>query len=77
MRRNREISTLWWNIIDIIGPSKKWPKAVRKQFWQKNWNHEERIKVAVFVYINGVNPLICMSGFNYTGISTAKVVGII
>ena len=55
---NRGIFTLWWNIIDIIGPINKWPKAIRRLFWKKNWNHEERFKIVIFIYINGLNPTI-------------------
>ena len=54
----REISKLWLNIIDIIGTINLWPKDVRKLFWEKNWDHEQKFKVAVFVYINGLNPLL-------------------
>ena len=35
-------------------------KSCQTALLEKNWNHEERFKIAVFVYIiiNGVNPLI-------------------
>ena len=72
MRSNREIYTLWWNIIDIIGPSQKWPKSVRKLFWKKDWNHEQRFKVALFIYINGVNPLILFEWIHVYGNITSK-----
>ena len=57
MNRNSEISRLWFNIIDIVGPINLCPKDIRKLFWEKNWNDEHRFKVALFVYINGLNPV--------------------
>ena len=56
--RLREISRLWLNVIDVIGPINLWPKDVRKLFWKKNGTLEGGFKVAVFVYINGLNPLL-------------------
>ena len=58
MNRNSEISRLWFNIIDIIGPINLWPKDIRKLFWEKHWNNKHRFKVAVFAYINGLNPVL-------------------
>ena len=56
MNHRSEISRLWLNIIDIIGPIHLWPKDIRKLFWEKHWTNKQRFKIAVFAYINGLNP---------------------
>ena len=58
MNRHSEISRLWFNIIDIIGPINLWLKDIRKLFMEKHWNNKHRFKVAVFTYINGLNPVL-------------------
>ena len=56
--KNREIYEKWVEIQDLIGPASKWPFLIRKLFWQQNIKHFERLLVAAFVYVNGLNPLI-------------------
>lgn len=54
--RNREIYNLWQTIQDIIGDKSKWPRKIRALFWTRNLKHFDRCIVAVFVYVNGLNP---------------------
>ena len=56
MNHRSEKSRLWLDIIDIIGPIHLWPKDIRKLFWEKHWTNKQRFKIAVFVFINGLNP---------------------
>ena len=56
MNHRSEKSRLWLDIIDIIGPIHLWPKDIRKLFWEKHWTNKQRFKIAVFAYINGLNP---------------------
>ena len=58
MNHRTEITRLWLEIIDIIGPIHLWPKDIRNLFWEKNWSNKQRFKVTVFSYINGINPLL-------------------
>jgi hypothetical protein len=50
--------SLWRDIQDIIGPASHWPKRMRTLFWSKNIKHFDRIILATFVYVNGLNPYI-------------------
>ena len=56
--KNRETYEKWIEIQDLNGPASKWPFSIRKLFWQQNIKHFERLFVAVFVYVNGLNPSI-------------------
>ena len=56
MNHRTEITRLWLEIIDIIGPIHLWPKDIRQLFWEKHWTNKQRFKIAVFAYINGLNP---------------------
>lgn len=58
--RNKEIYNQRSCIQDIVGPAKLWPLFIRCLFWTKNLKHFERILIATFVYINGLNPTIFM-----------------
>ena len=49
--------TLWDDILDIIGPVKKWPPKMRNLFFKQGLSHFERLKVCAFVYVNGLNPV--------------------
>ena len=58
---------LWCDIQDVIGNASQWPKEMRRLFWTKNVTHWNRIMLATFVFVNGLNPTIflewvdCMS----------------
>jgi hypothetical protein len=43
-------------IQDIIGPATLWPRAVRQYFWAPHLNHWQRIRLAAFIWVNGLNP---------------------
>ena len=53
--RNKLIYEKWTDIQDIIGSAQYWPYKIRL-FWNININHWERILLATFVYVNGLNP---------------------
>ena len=54
--------TLWDDILDIIGPVKKWPPKMRNLFFKQGLSHFERLKVCTFVYVNGLNPVMFLNG---------------
>ena len=56
--KNRMIFEKWTDIQEIIGPANKWPVLVRKLFWKGNIQHFDRLLVASFVFVNGLNPVI-------------------
>ena len=66
--RNREIYEMWRDIQDLIGPARTWPYNVRRYFWTQNLKHFERIVLAVFVWINGLNPEILMEWCHLKGL---------
>lgn len=49
---------IWKDMQEIIGPASFWPERIRKLFWSKNIKHFDRLLVATFVHINGLNPYI-------------------
>ena len=49
---------LWQDIQDIIGPANKWPRSIRKNFWNQNIKHFDRILLAAFVFVNALNPVV-------------------
>lgn len=51
---------LWRDIEDQIGPAGAWPRNIRRLFWEKNVVHWQRIILATFVYVNGLNPVVFM-----------------
>ena len=54
--RNKEIYTQWMDIQDVIGKASKWPHHIRKLFWTHNIRNFDRLLVATFVRVNGLNP---------------------
>ena len=55
---NTQVYQLWQDILDIVGPVSRWPTEIRRFFWTRNWGYDERFQVAVFAYVNGLNPVI-------------------
>ena len=51
-----ETYCLWRDIQDIIGIASEWPRNIRRLFWGKSLHYWERIQVAAFVWVNGLNP---------------------
>jgi len=47
---------LWAEIQDIIGPASRWPRHIRRNFWATHLTHWDRICMAAFMWINGLNP---------------------
>ena len=43
---------------EIIGPATHWPHLIRRLFWTQNLNHFQRLLVASFVFVNGLNPVV-------------------
>ena len=44
---------------DLVGPSHRWPRSLRRMvFAQLHLNNTDRFTVIVFLYRNGVNPVI-------------------
>ena len=55
---NRLVYENWMVIQDIIGDAKLWPIKIRSLFWTPCIKHFDRIILAAFVYVNGLNPII-------------------
>ena len=55
--KNRHIYNSWIDMQKIIGDASKWPKNIRKLFWTRGVKHFDRILLATFVIVNGVNPV--------------------
>ena len=51
-----EIVTMWYDILDIIGPTRNWPPDIRNLFFKTKLTHIERLKLYTFVNVNGLNP---------------------
>ena len=51
-----DIVTLWYDILDIIGPVRNWPPSIRNLFFKNNLTHTEILKLATFGFVNGLNP---------------------
>ena len=56
MSNNRLIYESWRDIQEIIGDAHKWPAIVRKLFWTQGVKHFDRLILATFVLVNGMNP---------------------
>ena len=57
--------TLWDDILDIIGPVKKWPPKMGNLFFKQGLSHFERLKVCTFMYVNGLNPVMFFEWANF------------
>ena len=51
---------LWTDLQDIIGKANLWPLKIRKLFWTRNVKHFDRLLIAAFAYVNGLNPVVFM-----------------
>ena len=51
-----DIVTLWYDILDIIGPVRNWPPSIRNLFFKNNLTHTEILKLGTFAFVNGLNP---------------------
>ena len=56
--RNRQIYELWRDIQDIVGSASLWPYKIRRLFWTEGVQHFDRILLATFVLVNGLNPVV-------------------
>lgn len=45
---------LWHDIQEIVGSASLWPQFVRKLFWTPNLRHFQRVLLATFVFVNGL-----------------------
>ena len=66
--RNRMIYELWMDIQDIIGSASLWPHRIRRLFWKQGVKHFERILLATFVLVNGLNPVVFMEWARLVGL---------
>lgn len=51
---------LWGEIVDNIGPLREWPPKIRNLFFQENIRHSDRFKVAIFAFVNGLDPALLL-----------------
>lgn len=68
MSRNQQIYQSWMEIQDLIGEAKLWPKFIRELFWRKRLLHWDRIVLATFCYINGLDPVILTEWIGLLGL---------
>ena len=66
--RNRQIYELWTDIQDIIGSASLWPYRIRRLFWKQGVQHLDRILLATFVLVNGLNPEVFMEWARLIGL---------
>ena len=52
---NRE-QELWALMQCLIGVASLWPVMIRRLFWTPSINHFERVLIATFVFVNGIEP---------------------
>ena len=60
------------SIQNIVGPARDWPFLIRRLFWTKNMRHFQRILIATFVYVNGLNPVIFMEWADQLNLARGK-----
>ena len=46
----------WRDIQYIIGEASRWPVMIRRLFWTQGVKHFDRLILATFVLVNGLNP---------------------
>lgn len=56
-RRERDA---WLDIQDVIGSASLWPQRIRSLFWTRPLKHWDRIQLAAFAWVNGLNPIILL-----------------
>lgn len=54
----------WSDIQDVIGPAEKWPAKIRSFFWRDHLGHWERLELASFTWVNGLNPEVLFDFFD-------------
>ena len=59
-------------IQDIIGNKSHWPRKIRKLFWNNDIKHFERILMATFVFVNGLNPVVYEEWLTLIGVNEVK-----
>lgn len=52
---SNEIVTLWYDILDIIGPIDSWPPEIKILFFKTKLSHTEILKLCTFINVNGLN----------------------
>lgn len=50
---------------DLIGPSSRWPNAIKTTFWKKHWKYPDRFKMVCFFEVNGVPPALVHQWVNF------------
>ena len=58
--RNRQILRAWTDIQEIISPAHLWPFCLQRLFWTWNLIHLNRLLLATFCFVNGLNPQISL-----------------
>ena len=56
MPRHGKQYSVWSSIVEIVGPITDWPVKIRKLFWTKHISNFQRLILATFIFVNGLNP---------------------
>ena len=70
MSKNKKIYESWVDIQDIIGNASLWPLKIRRLFWKQGVKHFDRILLATFVYVNGLNPEVFLDWARLIGLGS-------
>jgi hypothetical protein len=57
----------WQMAQDLIGPADRWPKFVRKLFWESRLSYRERLILVCFAFNNGLSFHALMNCLRFTG----------
>ena len=57
----------WLALQDVIGPASTFPPFIRRFFWKRELYNRERFSLALFGWMNGVNPVFLLEVLIFCG----------
>lgn len=63
----------WALMQDLIGDASTWPHKICRLFWSMKPNHWERVQMAAFVFLNGLDPKLFMEWWQIRNRLTAQM----
>ena len=61
---NRSVWEKWNTVCDILGPPQRWPHSIRRLFWAKALSYNQRFRLVIFCFNNGLEPQIILDWFS-------------
>ena len=61
---NRSVWEKWNTVCDILGPPQRWPHSIRRLFWAKTLSYNQRFRLVIFCFNNGLQPQILLDWFS-------------